>query len=181
MSSQVWNWSARLCALAMSVAWASAAHATGVQSPEAEDAATAAGVEGQARQVESALRARGYEVARGATKLFTIADCKYTISVLGNCLGNNPAAPYIIMAVPLWSNEYVDNTLRNLLGPLPDKTWATHRFDKRDSLIVVGRMPPPSKYFGFQTYVFTREGQINKSDPIYRTVTAPFLHAILFD
>lgn len=148
--------------------------------PEANAAPLPAHLEGQVRRLEAALRAKGYEVARGATKLFTIDDCQYPIAVLGNCMGNNPAAPYVIPTVPLWSDEYVDKTLENLLGPLPDKTWGTHRMDKRESLLVVGQLPPPGKYFGIQSYVFTRAGQINTSDPVYQSVTDPVLHKILF-
>lgn len=145
-------------------------------------------LEHQARKLErkvdrlqAALEARGYDVARGATKLFTIDDCQYTIAVLGNCLGNNPAAPYIIPTVPLWPDEYVDESLRGLLGPLPDDTWGTHRMDKREAVLVVGLLPPPARYFGMQTYVFSRTGAINREDPVFLTTQAdPIMNSILF-
>lgn len=185
MIPQPRTWCARLCALAVSCAWASFAHAGNSAQPAPPIPQAAAGslpaqMQGPVKRLEAVLKAQGYDVARGATKLFTIADCKYPIAVIGNCLGNNPAAPYVIATVPLWSDEYVDNGMRNLLGPLPDKTWGTHRFDQREAVLVVGQLPPPAKYFGLQTYVFTRETQVNTSDPIYRSVTDPYMHQILF-
>jgi len=138
-------------------------------------------VEYKAYRLEAELKARGYEVARGSFKLFTIDDCQYTIAVIGNCLGDNPAAPYAIAGVPLWPDEFVDESLRNLIGPLPNDAWATYRFDKREAVLVFGLLPPPGKYFGLQTYVFTRAAKINTSDPVYQnTLADPVLHRILF-
>lgn len=169
--------------------WQSAQAADRGRSPDAAPPAWAHGetrrleaqLEGKVHRLQAMLRARGYEVARGSTKLFTTDDCAYTISVLGTCLGNNPAAPYIIPTVPLWPDEYVDEGLRGLLGPLPDDTWGTHRLDRREALIVVGVLPPPARYFGIQTYVFSRPGSIDTSDPIYRIAEAdPIMQQILF-
>lgn len=138
-------------------------------------------LEGKVHRMEATLRARGYEVARGSTKLFNISDCQYTISVIGNCLGNNPAAPYIVTGVPLWPDEYVDEGLKNLLGPMPNNTWATHRMDKREAVLVFGLLPPPARYFGSQTYIFSRTARLNANDPIYQaTQNDPFMHEILF-
>lgn len=146
--------------------------------PPTESAKT---LEDQVDRLQAELKARGYEVARGSFKLFTIDDCQYTIEVIGNCLGDNPAAPYVIAGVPLWPDEFVDESLRNLIGPLPNNEWATYRFDKREAVLVFGLLPPPGRYFGLQTYVFTRAGKINTSDPIYqRTLADPIMHNILF-
>jgi hypothetical protein len=68
------------------------------------------------------LQARGYEVAQGSWKLFTIQDCKFAIASLGNCLGNNPTAPYVFPSVPLWRDEYVDRDMKDVFGPLPHDT-----------------------------------------------------------
>jgi hypothetical protein len=138
-------------------------------------------IEQQVDRLQAKLKARGYEVARGSTKLFTTDDCQYTISVLGNCLGNNPAAPYIVPTVPLWPDEYVDEGLRGVLGPTSNDTWGTHRMDKREAVLVVGMLPPPARYFGMQTYVFSRTGTINPNDPVYQsTQSDPIMHSILF-
>jgi hypothetical protein len=126
------------------------------------------------------LEARGFEVAQGAWKLFTIDDCKYAIATFGNCFGNNPTAPYIVPTVPLWPNEFVDKSMKDAFGPTADNTWWTYRLDPREALVVVGLMPPPGAYFGLQSYVFSREGAVNVSDPIYRSLTDPFMRSILF-
>jgi hypothetical protein len=134
------------------------------------------------KRLTKELEARGYEVARGSFKLFTIADCKYPIAVIGNCLGNNPAAPYIIPALPLWPDETIDRSLSGLLGPFPGGASPTFRLDHREAVVIVGQMPPPARYFGVQTYVFTRTATLNPADPIYQlTLADPVMHGILFD
>lgn len=126
------------------------------------------------------LEKSGYEVLRGNWNLFTIDDCKYSVATFGNCFGNNPAAPYIIPTVPLWDDEYVDHYLKDSIGPTQGDTWWTYRLDEREAVIVLGTLPPEASYFGFQTYAFTRQGQINTNDEIYRTITDDFMKSILF-
>lgn len=138
-------------------------------------------LERDVKRLTRELEAHGYEVARGSVKLFTIEDCKYPIAVIGNCMGNNPAAPYIIPALPLWPDEYVDKSLAGLLGPYPNNDSPTFRLDKREAVVIVGQMPPPARYYGVQTYVFTRAASINPADPIYQqTLVDPVMHGILF-
>ncbi|HEX7636458.1 MAG TPA: hypothetical protein VF427_14430, partial [Noviherbaspirillum sp.] len=129
--------------LAVMMASAPAAHAWDNDSgnssqPPTESAKQARKLENQVHRLQAELKAKGYEVARGSFKLFTIDDCQYTIDVIGNCLGDNPAAPYVIAGVPLWPDEFVDESLRNLIGPLPDDEWATFRLDKREAVLVFG-------------------------------------------
>jgi hypothetical protein len=126
------------------------------------------------------LQAKGYKVAPGAFNLFTVEDCRYAIKSIGNCVGNNPAAPYIIPSVPLWPDEAVDEHMRDLLGPTPGDTWWTYRLGKREALVVAALLPPPAAYFGLETYIFSRQGSINTSDKIYRTVKDPFIKSVLF-
>jgi hypothetical protein len=192
MNSIIMNVRAVWLSLALFMASAPMAHAAGnghnhgtsppqsTQEQEGSDPLQTQ-LEGNVQRLQSALTAKGYDVARGSTKLFTIDDCQYTIAVLGNCLGNNPAAPYIMPTVPLWPDEYVDEGLRGLLGPLPDDTWATHRMDKREAVLIVGALPPPARYFGIQTYIFSRTGAINRDDPVYRiSQSDPVMNSILF-
>ncbi len=134
----------------------------------------------EVRNLRSDLESRGFKVAEGSFKLFTIEDCRYAIASLGNCVGNNPTAPYIFPSVPLWPDEFVDERMREAFGPLPNDTWATHRLDPREALVIMGRLPPPGAYFGIQTYVFSREGSINYSDPVYLSLTDQIMRNILF-
>lgn len=126
------------------------------------------------------LEANGFEVLRGNWNLFTIDDCKYAMAKFGNCFGNNPTAPYIVPTVPLWPDEFVDNFLKDSLGPTQGNTWWTHRLDEREAIVILGTLPPTGGYFGMESYVFTRQGKINTNDEIYKTITDPFMKSILF-
>jgi hypothetical protein len=53
-------------------------------------------VERTARHLTHDLEQQGYEVARGYFELYTTDLCRYSYEVLHSCLGNNPAAPYVI-------------------------------------------------------------------------------------
>jgi hypothetical protein len=127
------------------------------------------------------LETRGYQVAQRNWHLFTIEDCKFPLETIGICMGNNPAAPYVIPTLPLWPDEFVDDTMKDLLGPTQGDTWWTYRLDEREALVVLAQLPPPGRYFSIETYVFTREGEINTNDEIYQSVQAdPFMQSILF-
>jgi hypothetical protein len=132
------------------------------------------------QSLEANLEAEGFEVLRGNWNLFTIEDCKYAIARFGNCFGNNPTAPYIIPTVPLWEDEYVDRYLKDSIGPTQGDTWWTYRLDEREAIIVLGNLPPQGGYFGIESYVFTRQGEINTNDDIYRTITDEFMKSIIF-
>lgn len=129
---------------------------------------------------EDNMEANGYEVLRGNWNVFTIDDCKYAIAKVGNCFGNNPAAPYIVPTVPLWPDEFVDNNMKEVIGPTQENMWWTHRFDEREAIIVMGLLPPEGGYFGMESYVFSRQGKINTNDDIYKTLTDEFMKNILF-
>ncbi|WP_133717750.1 hypothetical protein [Methylocaldum gracile] len=169
-----------LCfAFAAMIAFASAANSE--NNGSSNDNQLPESLEQKVRNLRTDLEAKGYEVARGAWNLFRIEDCKFALETIGNCLGNNPAAPYLIPSVPLWPDEFVDQNMRDLLGPTPGDTWWTYRLDEREALVVLAQLPPPGRYFGIQTYIFTREGEIDTTDEIYQSVTDdPFMQSILF-
>lgn len=132
------------------------------------------------KNLRADLTAKGYEIAQGDFHLFTIEDCKYAIQSIGNCLGNNPTAPYVIPSVPLWPDEFADEHMKDLLGPLPANNGWTHRLDEREAIVILGLLPPPGRYFGIQPYIFSREGTMNLDDQIYRTLTDSFMKSVLF-
>ncbi|MDV3241075.1 MAG: hypothetical protein LOY00_04715, partial [Methylocaldum sp.] len=113
-----------LCfAFAAMIAFASAANSE--NNGSSNDNQLPESLEQKVRNLRTDLEAKGYEVARGAWNLFRIEDCKFALETIGNCLGNNPAAPYLIPSVPLWPDEFVDQNLKDLIGPTPGDTWAT--------------------------------------------------------
>lgn len=124
--------------------------------------------------VTATLKHRGYEVERGYFKTFGIPDCPWAIDVLGNCLGNNPTAPYILPIVPLWKDEYVDETTRTLFGPVPHRYAANHRLAGREAIVILAKLPPEGAYFGVQSYIFTREGATNEQDEVYLWLKSRF-------
>jgi hypothetical protein len=58
-----------------------------------------------------------------------------------------------------------------------------YRLAPREAIVVLAQLPPPGKYFGLQTYVFTRYGEIDTEDEVYRSVSrnAPEMLGLLFD
>jgi hypothetical protein len=137
-------------------------------------------LEQKVQRFEEEIAAKGFEMGRGDVHLFTIEDCKYAIASIGNCLGNNPTAPYIIPTVPLWPNEYADINMQNLLGPVADNMGWTHRLGEREAIVVMAQLPPEGRYFGIQPYIFSREGNLNPSDSVFQNITDDFMKSILF-
>lgn len=127
-------------------------------------------LEQRAAALKADLAGRGYDVVEGYWTLFTVDDCKYPIRTVGNCYGNNPAAPYILPAVPRWKDEFVDRKLHHAVQALTRNASATYRLDEREAVVVLGIMPPPGAYFGIQTYVYSRAGMIDEEDEIYRRI-----------
>lgn len=113
-----------------------------------------------------------YEVASGYPELYTQDDCQYTYSALRNCLGNNPAAPYILPVVPTWPNEFSDPALKNAFGDTPEGDSATYRLDPREAIVVLGTLPPAGRYAGLQTYVATHEGTYDATSPAYQSIAS---------
>lgn len=97
--------------LAVIITSTSAANSSNNHSPLTES------LEQKVQNLQADLETKGYEVVRGAWNLFTIEDFQFAIAAVGNCFGNNPAAPYIIPSVPLWPDEFVDQHLKDLIGP----------------------------------------------------------------
>jgi hypothetical protein len=101
------------------------------------------------------LRSGGLEVSVGYPTLYTQADCAYSYPTFHNCFGNNPASPYVMPVVKSWPDEYVDPAMKNGFGRTRPGYSATYRLDPREAIILFGRMPPPAKYMGLQTWMFS--------------------------
>jgi hypothetical protein len=104
------------------------------------------------------LRTQDFEVTQGYPMLYTQADCdNFTYPIARNCYGNNPASPYVVPVVKSWPDEYVDPATVNLLGRTRPGYSATYRLDPREAIVIFGQMPPPGRYFGLQSYVFSKQ------------------------
>jgi hypothetical protein len=127
-------------------------------------------VESTARRLANGFRQQGYQVARGYFKLYTQEDCPYSLQVLHSCLGNNPAAPYVIPVVPPWPEEWVDPGTAGMIGPTVEGYNASYRLDPREAIVILGQLPPPARYFGLQTYLLSRPGEWDEDSSQYQFV-----------
>jgi len=124
-------------------------------------------VESTARRLMHDLTKAGYEVGRGYFKLYTQSDCPYSYEVLRTCLGNNPAAPYIIPMLPAWGDEWLDPAAAGMLGPTVAGYNPSYRLDPREAIVILGELPPPARYFGLQTYLLSRPGEWKEDSEQY--------------
>lgn len=137
-------------------------------------------VESKAVQLTKELEKQGFQVSRGYFKLWTIENCDYTVALLGTCLGNNAAAPYVITTLPRWPEEWVDPVTNNFFGPSEDGYHDIYRFDPREAIVILGLLPPPGEYFSEQTWLFTREQPLNTTNSTYDNMNNdPVLHPFL--
>jgi len=110
------------------------------------------------------LKASGFQVSEGYPDLWTEEDCAYSYPVYHNCFGNNPAAPYVIPVLKSWPDEYVDPAMENGLGITRPGYSVTYRLDPREAILLFGRMPPPARYIGLQTWIWTT-GWVSDDSP----------------
>ena len=161
--------------------------ASGAPDPPGQATRHPASLEQTAQRVTRDLAARGYEVTQGYPMLWTEEDCdRYTSPILEFC-GNDPDSPYVILAVKSWPDEFVDPATVNAFGKTRRGYSATYRLDPREAIIVLGELPPPGKYTGLQSWVFTKEWLTeddpwDTSAPVYQAVQtlAPELLDYLF-
>jgi hypothetical protein len=110
----------------------------------------------------------GFEVTRGYPHLWTMDDCEHTYPATLNCYANNPASPYVVAAVEPWPEEFVDPTTVNVYGKTKRGYSSTFRLDPREAVVIFGQMPPPGRYMGLQSYVFTHEWVVDEGDPVHK-------------
>jgi hypothetical protein len=133
----------------------------GVAAPGGQSPATAqASAAKRARFTEmlvNDLKGSGFQVSRGYAGVWNLQNCdRYTFPIMGTCYGINPANPYVVPIVKSWKDEFVDPAMVNVLGKTRRGYSATHRFDPREAIVVFGKLPPPARYMGLQTWVWTK-------------------------
>lgn len=121
----------------------------------------------------SSLSDDGYTVTAGAARIQTSADCDQFVAMFGSCWGNNPAAPYVLIEPPV-NDSYVDPTYAEPFSETTDDGTAVNLFWRlapTDALVTVIDLPPQAAYFGYQSYLFTREA--SAYDNLVDTNTSP--------
>lgn len=129
-------------------------------------------LEQKVHDLGNVLEASGYEVARGYWTLWSADDCKLPLQSVGFCYGNNPTAPYVVAVLPPWKDEFVDQSLHHALLQGRKGMTPIYRLGEREALVVMAELPPPARYFGLVTNVFTREAELNKNDDVYKILSA---------
>lgn len=117
----------------------------------------------------------GYKVKQGNAYLMLNTDCPLYVSIFDSCFGQNPASPYIIPQPPI-EDSYVDPYYATALeepGPDGSTTDIIYRLSDHDALVTIVSYPPKAAYFGYQSYVFTREASYydDITPPRARTVS----------
>jgi hypothetical protein len=128
-------------------------------------------VDERAQGFTKAVKRAGFEIRAGYFKQYLIGDCDYSYQVMGSCFLNNPAAPYVIPILPTWPEEWVDPATADAWGPVEDGYSGTYRLDPREAIVIMGILPPPARYFGIQSYLFTRQGTYDDTSDMYRKMS----------
>jgi hypothetical protein len=114
------------------------------------------------------LTGNGFMVSQGHPIVYSLEPSEtcndFTYPILNSCLGANPAAPYVIAVVKSWPNEYVETATVNAFGPVDPGYSPTYRLDPREAIVIYGEMPPPGRYMGLQTWVWSQHGRWKTKD-----------------
>ena len=105
--------------------------------------------------VVKALDQAGYNVKEGQADLFEIDDCDKNVKAFDTSFGNNPAAPYIVPAVPQGDGEVYDYGKSMQSESNTDLYW-TYRLEQDEAILMFGNMPPEGAFVGYETFLFTR-------------------------
>lgn len=139
-------------------------------------------VESMTRRLMNNLEKQGLQVERGYFRLYTNEDCPTSFEEIGTCWGNNPAAPYVVFALPPWPEEFIDPATDTAYGHNLEGYHNSYRLDPREAIVILGVLPPPAHYFGLQTYHFTRQGDFDTSSETYKFMeSTPVLLARFFN
>lgn len=113
------------------------------------------------------LESAGYAIAQGSAYFLGPTNCDIYVNVFGSCAANNPATPYVVIQPPIRDGQFI-NPAYGLSRESNDFTEAgpagvpineMYRFTDREALVTVVELPPKAAYFGYQTYLFTRDSR----------------------
>lgn len=139
--------------------------------PVAPDRSDHQVVDRTARRVTAELEKRGFEVGDGYFQLWGIEHCRQSYDVMGSCYFNNPAAPYLLPALPYWPEEFVDPATAGAFGATKKGYGTTFRLDPNEAIVIFGFLPPEASYFGVQSYLFSRKGAWETDNETYEFLT----------
>ncbi len=161
-----------LIAVLLSMVWVTAPVsggplASGASSPS--ERSLPRDVNDEARLLAENLNRQGFEILHGSLELYTDDNCPASYQEMGMCYANNPAAPYVLVSLPPWKNEFIDPATDTAFGY---GMRAPYRLDPREAIVILGRLPPQAKYFGLQSYLFTHQGEFDVQSEPYQSLAA---------
>jgi hypothetical protein len=142
-----------------------------------------ASVDRIAQELALGLEEQSFETQSGYFKLYTPDDCADSYAVMRTCYGNNPSAPYVLPVLPYWPDEYRDPATKGAFGPVKEGHTVFYRLDPHEAILIMGVLPPPAAYFGLQSYLGNRTGEIDTENPTYKFIAEniPALLPTLFN
>ncbi len=167
-------WVSLLGAHPASAATPAPAHPVADRTPQEAPVPWPLPIRGMQSAVTADLTAQGFESTGGYFDELDDSDCPTIVPVMGTCYAMNPAAPYVMPAVKTWDDEFVDPATELAFGTVRAGHSFIFRLDPREAIIIFAELPPPARYFGFQTYLFTRQGSIDTSNARYGFVSQYF-------
>jgi hypothetical protein len=113
----------------------------------------------------NSMQSDGFQVSQGYAQLYSLPQCiRYTYPAFKNCFLANPAAPYVVPVLRAWPDEYIDpGEVDSILDTEPGFT-TMFRLDPTEAILIYGRMPPPGRYMGLQTWVFSEHASWKTKD-----------------
>lgn len=121
-----------------------------------------------------AMEAQGLRVQTGVMTDFLIEDCQE----LERCFGNNATTPYLLISVPGHpdSPDALPPSTIGEIPKVPSDMAASYYLEKDEAIVLIGETPPPSNYFAFAPYVYTRVDNDGDRIPIFASTQDSLNH-----
>src|SRR5512145_3364605 len=108
-----------------------------------------------ANELRAALTEAGFTVQEGK---FEAADLSQCCLPGRTCVGNNPPTPYLEYFLPPAPGQTAENPRRDgSPSGAPSNMTPAWRMRADEALVYIGRTPPPSVYFSWDFYLFSRQ------------------------
>lgn len=121
----------------------------------------------------SSLTAESYTVAQGSAYLLTESACSELLNIFNSCFANNPSSPYVFPAPPI-GHSYVDPfyaTPFTITSPTGESSNMFYRLTNNEAMITLVAYPDKAAYFGFTSYMFSRESDWYSPQPVAAVLT----------
>lgn len=117
---------------------------------------------GSRRPFPGFTRLQSIGIRQGLNEVFNIEDGRFRFlskqqmqfcHLTNACFGNNPDSPYGVVLLPKRNSDSVED----------GKWMSIYRLEQNEVIMVIGKMPPAARYFGFSSYLFDRKDPLDSS------------------